>query len=750
MIEIEFIGTGGQGSVVAGRLLADAAARAGYKTQAFSAYGAQRRGGNVESYVRLSSDTIRNHSKIYGADLVIVMDKALLERSLRDGKLKQGSTVLINTDEAPEKYPALKGRKVITLDANRIASRRGVTLPSGTPVINTTVLGALWAMIPSVKMDQLLEALKEGKIPAVEKNIAAVQEAYEAISQSLGGATTREIDKTPVIVDLLPEYSPRLAPCEAYCPAGEKIERTALFVRYGHFEDALENIKAENPFPGICGRVCFHPCEQNCNRSRFDAAVSANALERAAFDHANSTEVRKPEKKPSTGKTVAVIGSGPAGMTCAYYLGLLGHKVTVFESQPVAGGVPRFGIPEYHLPRKIVDHEIQEIRDIGVAIRLNCTVGKDIPFDDIRREHDACLIAVGAHRSGVLGVPGEDAPGVYQGLDFLRRVALGEKVAVGKRVVVVGGGNVAMDVARTARRLGAAEVYCASLESREEMPAYAWEIDDAAAEGVQLRPGWGPKKIVSTAGNIVAVELMKCVSVYDSKKKFAPKYDQTDNTRIDCDTVITAIGDRVEPPFPEGFIKMSGQLIEVDGLGMTSKAGVFAGGDATSMARSVVEAIASGKRAALGIDLYLNKGTAGDAAPFMRGSSAVSMGRYLSGDQTRESDDVVPFEKLNLAYFTEEPRVKIRSKAVSARLNDFGEVKRGFSKQNAMAEADRCFHCGTCFLCEVCYISCPELAVTLTDDGPTFSQVTDVCKSCGICLRECPRHAISWEGVAND
>ena len=331
---------------------------------------------------------------------------------------------------------------------------------------------------------------------------------------------------------------------------------------------------------------------------RFDAAVSANALERAAFDHANSTQVRKPEKKPSTGKTVAVIGSGPAGMTCAYYLGLLGHKVTVFEAQPVAGGVPRFGIPEYHLPRKIVDQEIQDIRDIGVAVRLNCAVGKDISLDSVTKEHDACLIAVGAHRSGVLGIPGEDTHGVYRGLDFLRRVALGEHAEVGKRVLVVGGGNVAMDVARTARRLGAAEVYCASLESREEMPAYAWEIDDAVAEGVQLRPGWGPKEIISKAGNIIAVDLKKCVSVYDSKKRFAPKYDSTNNTRIDCDTVITAIGDRVEPPFAEGFIKMSGQLIQVDELGMTSKDGVFAGGDATSMSRSVVEAVASGKRAA--------------------------------------------------------------------------------------------------------------------------------------------------------
>ena len=751
MIEIEFIGTGGQGSVVAGRLLGDAAARAGYKTQAFSAYGAQRRGGSVESYVRLSGDVIRNHSKIYGADYVIMMDKALIERSLREGKLRQGATVMINTSEPPENFSALKGRRVITLDANRIASQRGVTLPSGAPVINTTVLGALWALIPSVTIDQLVEALKEGKIPAVERNIAAVREAYETIQESLTtpGKKQAVADESPVIVDLLPEYSPKLSPCEAACPAGEKIERTALFVQYGHFEDALESIKAENPFPGICGRVCFHPCEDKCNRVQFDEGVATNALERAAFDY-GADAARAPEKRPATGKNVAVIGSGPAGATCSYYLALLGHAVTIFEAEQMAGGVPRIAIPEYRLPKKIVDQELRDVKDLGVNIRLNTRVGKDIAFDTLRKEYDACFIATGAHSPMSLGIPGEKVAGVLTGIQFLRSVTFGEKIDLGTKVVVVGGGNSAVDSARTALRLGASEVTIAYRRSAEEMPAFREEFQAAKTEGVKIVYLAIPVRARAKNGRVSGLECVKAkLGEPDADGRRRPEPIAGSNFTIEADAVIAALGETTEVPFPKGALEMAGSLIRVDELGRTSLTGVYAGGDAASASRSVVEAIASGKRAALGIDLYLNKAAQGKAAPFRKGKEgAVSMGRYMSGDTNGENVEVVSFEKLNLAYFTEEPRVIMKALSVKTRLKDFSEVKRGFSKANAMAEAERCFHCGTCFLCEVCYISCPEMAVTLTDDGPTFSHVGDVCKSCGICIHECPRHAISWEGVA--
>ncbi len=749
MIEIEFIGTGGQGSVVAGKLFADAASKAGYVAQAFSAYGAQRRGGNVESYVRLSRETIRDHSRIYGADYVVVMDKNLLERSQKEGKIRKGVTVVINAAEPPDAFPSLGERDVFTIDANRIASRHKVTLPSGMPVINTTVLGALWAMIPSVQIEELNAAFEDAKLPGIERNKAAALEAFQAIQKwmKVPGKRPELVDETPVVVDLLPEYHPRLPPCEANCPAGEKIERTALLVQYSEFTEALENIRTENPFPGICGRVCFHPCETNCNRVQFDEGVATNSLERAAFDFADLSRVRKPVKRNATGKTVAIVGSGPAGMSCAHYLCLLGHSVTVFEAQRVAGGVPRLGIPAYHLPREIVDLEIKQIQDLGVDIKLNTAVGRDVTFESLAKSFDACFIAVGAHRSATLNISGEENKGVLPALDLLKQVALGEKVEVGERVVVVGGGNVAMDAARTARRLGATTVYAVCLEQREEMPAYSWEIEDAEAEGVLLQCGWGPKEIVTDGEKIVALEFKRCVSVYDGQKRFVPKYDST-SSKLECDTVITAIGDRVDVPWADSVLKMSGGLIETDKLGRTSKAGVFAGGDASSLSRTVVEAIASGKRAAMGIDMFIRGETPDKATPFWEGrDGTVSMGRYLSGDVKNERDDVVRYDQLNLHYFEEKPRKKARAVPVKTRIRSFKEARSGLSEEAAGTEAERCFHCGTCFLCEVCYISCPELAVTLTDEGPTFSNVTDVCKSCGICIHECPRHALSWEGA---
>ncbi|MDP6127339.1 MAG: 2-oxoacid:acceptor oxidoreductase family protein [Dehalococcoidales bacterium] len=752
MIEIEFVGLGGQGSVVAAKLLADAGVKAGFNSQAFAAYGARRRGGEVESYIRLGEGPILNHSKIYGADYVIIMDENLVEDTHKKGKFKNGATVVINTSKPPAAFSELTDCKVTTLDANRIAVNKGVTLPSGMPVINTTILGALWGLLPSVTLDQLIESLRDGKLPAIERNLEAAREAYAIIQRKLDPSDAAEVEVAetgPVVIDRLPEYRPKLAPCEVACPAGERINEAAFYIQYGQFEDALQSIKEENPFPGICGRVCFHPCETECNRVKYDEGIATNALERAAFDNADSGKVERPETKPATGKTAAITGSGPAGMTCARYLALLGHKVTVFEAQPVAGGVPRFGIPEYHLPRDIVDREIAEIGDLGVEIKLNTRVGKDITFDAITKDYDACFVATGAHRSMKLGIPGEDNDGTYSGLDFLKRVALGEKISLGKKVVVIGGGNVAMDVARTAARMGGTEIQTVCLESREEMPAYSWEVAAAEAEGIGVQTGWGPSQVIASGGKVSAVEFHKCTSVFDSQGKFSPAYDKSDSMSIDCDTVITAIGERLELPFPDGTLAMSGPVIQADKLGKTSMAGVYAGGDAASLSRSIVEAIASGKRAALGIDLYLTNTDEGVADSFLKADKgAIAMGRYLSADSNGEGSKVVGYEDLNLAHFTEAPRIVAAELAAKTRTKDFSETNLGFSKESAMAEAERCFHCGSCTLCEICYISCPDIAISFESGSPIFNSKKEVCKSCGICIYECPRSAISWKGVA--
>jgi len=751
MIEIEFVGSGGQGSVVAAKLLGDAAVKAGYNSQSFAVYGAQRRGGEVESFIRIGEETILDHSKIYGAEYVIMMDEGLLKGAQKKGKIVKGSTVLINTPKSPKAFPSLKDSTIITMDANRIALSNGVVLPSGMPIINTTMLGALWALLPSVEINQLIESFRDGGIPSVEKNIEATREAYRDIKGE-GKVSTKEQIKVvkvkPAITEKIPEYRPKLAPCEADCPAGEKIKMTAHFIQYGHYEKALESIKAENPFPGICGRVCFHPCETNCNRIQFDEGIATNALERAAFTHADRSKMSKVEKRPPTGKKTAVIGSGPAGMTCAYYLALLGHSVTVFESQPVAGGIPRFGIPEYRLPKKGVDQEIAEISGLGVDIKLNTKVGTDITFETINKDYDATFIAAGAHRSMELGIPGEDSDVVHSGLNFLKQVTFGEKVKVGPKVAVIGGGNTAVDSARTAKRLGAKEVSIVYRRSAEEMPAYHDEVAAAEKEGITINYLVMPVKVHSEGKGISKLECIKAeLGEKDDSGRRRPVPVEGSNFMVEVDTVITALGETLDLPFPNGTVKLSGSVIKVDDLARTSMKGVYAGGDVSSLTRSVVEAIASGKRAAVGIDLYVSGGNKKVVKSFQEGpNNSLSMSRYLTGNTTRDSNEVVSYENLNLAYFTEEPRYVMPELPAKTRTKDFSETNLGFSKAGAMTEAERCFQCGTCSLCEVCFITCPDMVIDLDLDGPSFIDNKEYCKSCGICIYECPRNAISWKG----
>ncbi|MBA7693156.1 Ferredoxin--NADP reductase [subsurface metagenome] len=541
-----------------------------------------------------------------------MMDEGSIKSAQKQGKIRKGSTVVINTSESPSAFSSLTDCNVTTIDANRIAVEKGLTLPSGMPIINTTVLGALWGLLPSVAFDHLAEALREGKLPVVEKNIEAAREANEIIKrvhEVPEAEKVTAVEAAPVVAEQGPQFLNRMAPCGAACPAGENIERTAYFIENQRFEEALESIKSENPFPGTCGRACFHPCEASCNRIQYDEGVATNALERAAFDYADSSRVKKPEKRPPTGKKVAVIGSGPAGMTAAYFLSLLGHKVTVFEALPIAGGAPRFGIPERRLPKNVVDREIKEIADLGVDIRVNTKIGKDIAFEELTKEHDACLIAAGGRRS--------------------------------------------------------------------------------------------------------------------------------------------VLGETLELPFPDGTVEMSGSAINVDQLGRTSITGVYAAGDLAKLSRSVVEAIASGKRAALGIDLFLTNGDEKVAASFFEGKSgAVSMSRYLAGDDTSEGDGLVSFEDLNVAYFTKAPRQVMAKLSPEKRELKSDETNLGFTRDEAIAEARRCFHCGHCIFCENCYILCPDLAISLDSNGLSFTINKKVCKSCGICIHECPRNAISWKGVA--
>jgi NADPH-dependent glutamate synthase beta subunit-like oxidoreductase/ferredoxin len=504
-----------------------------------------------------------------------------------------------------------------------------------------------------------------------------------------------------------------ISKCELACPAGEPIRWTTYYIDKGRFEDALEGIRMENPFPGVCGRVCFHPCEEKCARIPLDEGIATNALERAAFDFSKAENVTPPRKRAATGKKVAVIGGGPAGLTCAYYLAMLGHKVTLYEAHPVAGGIPRVQIPEFRLPAAVVDREIKEVEKLGVEIKVNSPVDAAL-FAKLRKEDDAIFVATGAPVSSRLGVEGENLPQVIGALEFLRKARLGQKMDIGKNVVVIGGGNVATDSARLARRLGADTVTMTCLESRDIMPAYKTEVEAAEAEGVQVNACWGVKRIVGQDGKVAGVELKSCTSVFDKEGKFSPTYNEGVSCVIAADTVVAAIGQATDLSFADPVMR-GGPRLKIDLETMeTPLAGVFGGGDVGSQLRSIVQAIASGKRAAISIDIYLNGGDKQKLAA--AGIGATSMLAYMEG-RNAVPENRVP-EAPQWADYGPTARQQPELLPVDRRAASLDEVNEGLSPNKAMAESLRCFRC--------------------SQYEPPMVLYPDECWFCGTCVEECP------------
>ncbi len=501
--------------------------------------------------------------------------------------------------------------------------------------------------------------------------------------------------------------------CEVSCPAGENIRWTTYYIEKGRFEEALESIKTENPFPGICGRVCFHPCEEKCARIPLDEGVATNALERAAFDYASPGVVWPPMKRPVSGRKVAIVGAGPAGLTCAYYLAILGHSVTVFEAQPIAGGIPRLHIPEYRLPGSVVDREVEEVAALGVDIKVNSPIDADA-FDKLTHDYDACFIATGAPVSQKLGIPGEETHGVISALDFLRKARLESSVEVGKNVVVIGGGNVATDSARLALRLGAEEVTMFCLESRDIMPAYDSEIEAAEDEGIHIVPSWGVKKINNEDGKATGVELKACTSVYDTEGRFSPCYDENITQTIEADTVIVAIGQTTDLSFVDAQIKAGARIKADPDTLKTGIPGVFAGGDVGSSIRSIVQAIASGKRAAISIDIYLTGGDVRILTEAAKG--ALSMHSYRARGNATPVNHVP--EEPESAYFGPGYRQESNILLTERRIHSMEEVNKGLSRDRAISEAKRCFRC--------------------SQYSPPIVLYPDECWFCGTCVEECP------------
>jgi heterodisulfide reductase subunit A-like polyferredoxin len=487
------------------------------------------------------------------------------------------------------------------------------------------------------------------------------------------------------------------SPCKANCPAHISIQGYVALIAQGKYKEALKLIKQEHPFPAVCGRVCHHPCEAECTRNKLDAPVAVEYLKRFVADLDLKDETRYlPERREQREERIAIVGGGPAGLTAAFYLAIDGFPVTVYEKLSVPGGMMAVGIPKYRMPQDVLSAEIQVIRDMGVEIRTGVEFGRDVTFEDLQREgYAATFLATGLHLSRGLRVEGEDLPGVLKGVEFLRGVALGDAPVVGKRVLVIGGGNVAVDVARTALRQGAEQVKMVCLERREEMPAWDYEIEEAEEEGVAIENSWGPRRFLEKDGRAAGVEFKRCTAVFDENGAFRPVYDESELMEQEADTVIVAIGQAADLRYAENTeVQLAPNgLVQADPVTLeTSVPGVFAGGDCFYGPRSVVEAVAQGKEAAL------------------------SIRRYVEGEDLREGR---PHDWSYVKVEPDEdepqiPRTAMRRSSVEERKRDYREIDLGFSEEEARAEAERCLKCGICSECYQCVEACLAQAVDHT------------------------------------
>jgi NADPH-dependent glutamate synthase beta subunit-like oxidoreductase len=496
------------------------------------------------------------------------------------------------------------------------------------------------------------------------------------------------------------------SPCKVNCPAHNDVQGYVSLAAKGKYREALQLIKETSPFPSICGRVCHHPCESDCNRKQIDAPLSIQPIERFIADHDFSGgKPYIPKIKAPREEKVAIIGSGPAGLTAAYCLVREGYRVTVFEKLPVAGGMMSVGIPEYRLPRDMISREIKVIQDMGAEIKTGITFGRDVSLKSLKQDgYQAVFLATGLHRDRRLNMEKEDLKHVLKGVDFLRDVSLGHPVWIGKKVVVVGGGNVAIDAALTSIRKGAMEVCLVCLEQRDEMPAWEHEIQEALEEGVEIINGYGPNKFIEKNGKLSGIELKRCTSVFDEKGVFNPTYDTADLTALEADTMIVAIGQAADLSFAEqqGIAVSPGGRLTADPVTLqTPIQGVFAGGDAYHGPKSVVEAIGSGKEAAISIDRYLK-------------------GLSLCVDrETRWQAITKPvIEKYTLSPRTDMPRLDPRE-----RVKGFAEVRLGFTEEMTLQEAKRCVSCGTC-----CIQACPY-------DAIVFNEQSGKTQKCNLCYQ---------------
>ncbi len=543
-----------------------------------------------------------------------------------------------------------------------------------------------------------------------------------------------------------PKYEDKTPPCNHACPAGTDIVRFVMLIEEGKTRSAWLKIKEENPFPGVCGRVCFHPCETNCNRGQYDQPVSIQGLERFVADASIRARSRHLDRYGERSDRIAILGSGPAGLSCAYHLALLGYNPEVFEALPVPGGILRVGIPEYRLPLKVLNRKISDIEALGVKIRTGTNIGRDF-FDGQGRTYQAVFVATGAHQSQRLGISGEEGAGVIPGLTFLREIRMDQKNPPGKRVAVVGGGNTALDAARSALRVGS-EPLILYRRSQDEMPAFVGEIEEALEEGISIEFLTQPVRIMRENGRVAGLECVRMrLGDVDETGRKRPIPIEGSNFTVEVDGILVAIGEAPDLSLMPSNAEMGWGSLSLQDVSRAESRGIFFGGDLVSPFRTVAHAVGSGKKGAISIDAFLRGEKPSEALEMTQigDTGGVSMRKYLDTGYRALSRHVVNFDELNTAYFKHMNQTERLSAAVSDRIRDFREVNRGLDRQRARYEAERCFKCGTCNDCENCYVFCPDISILKNMRKLKHEINYDQCKGCGICFTECPRGAISME-----
>ena len=734
-MEIRLHGRGGQGGVTCAKILAAIYARMGKAVQAFGDYAGERSGAPVRAYARVAEGEITNRNKVYEPDHLLVLDPSLLGPAVVAG-LAPGGLLLVNTGESPQELSArFPGFRAATVDATAIARKHGIGTRS-VVIVNTTLAGA-YARAAGLPFEQLEAAYEDlglaGNVPAAleawqQARIGEVHTSIDPVAPAVAGAPVDVAPAHVAVPDLIdqrvgpppmlktgawrsqaPVYRERLAPCNASCPAGNDVVGFVQALLTEGPGAAAAILARTTPLPGVCGRVCPGFCMAGCNRAGWDGAVDVRGLERWVADEATGPQALSAPVIER--RRFAVVGSGPAGLSAAYHLARHGHAVVLLEGEDELGGVLRTGIPEYRLPRGVLSGEIARVLALGVEPRTGVFLDAE-SVAQLADEFDGVVLATGLQRLRGLEEDLESAPWIEQGLRFLGAVSRGSDIALQGHVVVLGGGNTAMDCARTALRCGADRVTVAYRRSRSEMPAIAEEVAEAMVEGIEFRflraPGGFERTAEGPAALLAEVELGEV----DGDGRRRPIL--TDRVeRLACDRVFLALGQSPDTSLIPADWELRGEQLHRDGAPIP----VFACGDVATREGTVVHAIGDGHRVAT---LALR-----------------ALGEDVEIFSRPPLTDAVPASSIRTSHFTARGPGIHDELAPERRTDNFDEVNLGLPDAR---EAWRCFSCGSCTMCDTCLVYCPEGVVRRQAGG--YELDLDYCKGCGICVSECPRSAM--------